>query len=183
MAKFKVGDKVVVIGTNNYIGNNGYFYTEGMVGSVEGLREDKEAGVVVYIYFEDTGNWPEGAVKLSGCVWAGEEDLSLLSKNQNWWETSEGIEWLSTQQDVEEQFLKSQEKKEEKTYHIGQRFVVACEGIEWNCILAQVGSDVVCFIDLESGNRINEPVSVVNSRKITEDEMKTIAGDCTFHLL
>lgn len=164
MAKFKVGDKVRVIYTDS-----SDWYEEGDVGEVVEVFPIRVFGV----------RFADG---FAG--YAVEEQLELVSEDiQNWWETPEGIEWLSTQQDVEEQFLKSQEKKEEKTYHIGQRFVVTCEGTEWNCILAQVGADLVCLIDLKSGNRINEPVRVFNSQKITEDEMKMIAGDCSFYLL
>lgn len=164
MAKFKVGDKVRVVYVNDLD-----TYSVGDEGKVV---DTHPLGVVLVEFVDGLDEW------------AVEEQVELISEdNKNWWETPEGIEWLSTQQDVEEQFLKSQEKKEERTYHIGQRFVVTCGSTEWNCILAQVGADVVCLIDLESGNRIYEPISVVNSRKITEDEMKMIAEDCSFHLL
>lgn len=164
MAKFKVGDKVRVIFTGPED-----WYKEGDVGEVV----EACAMGVFGVRFAD--GYTEYAI---------DEQLELVSEgNKNWWETPEGIEWLSTQQDVEEQFLKSQEKKEEETYHVGQRFLVTCEGTEWNCILAQVGADVVCLINLQSGNRIYEPIRVVNSQKITEDEMKMIARDCTFELL
>ena len=164
MAKFKVGDKVRVI-----YADQGDWYKEGDVGEIVGVDP---VGV--------------SSVRFAGgnTGYATEAQLELVSEdNKNWWETPEGIEWLSTQQDVEEQFLKSQEKKEEKTYHAGQRFLVTCKDMEWNCILAQVGADLVCLIDLKSGNRIYEPVSVVNSQKITDDEMKMIARDFTFELM
>lgn len=176
--KFKLGDKVVVVGMSNPIGNNGYFYTEGMIGRVELLEEDEE-GPVAYICFEDTGNWPEGAVNLFGRVWVGEEDLTLLNKKENWWETPEGIEWLSTQQDIEEQFLKSQER----TYHVGQRFLASFKDTTWSCILAQVEFNAVCLIGLDEGNRINDPVKVGHSKNITESEMKKIAGNSILQLL
>lgn len=166
MAKFKVGDKVRVIYTDPED-----WYEEGDVGEVV----EEGAADVFGVIFGD------------GYVgYAVEEQLEIIPNNtQNWWETPEGIEWLSTQQDVEEQFLKSQEKKEDKTYRVGQRFWVAPSkgGRGWFCLLAQVGVDVVCLIDLESGNRIYEPVSVFNSQRITEDEMKMIARDYAFELL
>lgn len=107
-------------------------------------------------------------------------ELAEVLQNKRWWETSEGIEWLSSQQDVEEQFFDSQ--KVEKVYKIGQRVLVRHShyGAEWSCILAQVESNRVCFIDLESGNRVSEPICVFNAHMITEDEMEMIAGDCTF---
>lgn len=164
MAKFKVGDKVRVV----YVEDTDSY----LVGEEGKVVEVNSLGIVL-VEFEC--GWDE---------WAIEKQLELISEDsKNWWETPEGVEWLSTQQDVEEQFLKSQEKKEEKTYHAGQRFLVVCEDMEWNCILAQVGADLVCLIDLKSGNRIYEPVSVVNSQKITEDEMKMIAEECSFQLL
>lgn len=164
MTKFKVGDKVRVVYVNEID-----TYSVGDEGEVVDIHP---LGVVLVEFVDGLDEW------------AVEEQVELISEdNKNWWETPEGIEWLSTQQAVEEQFLKSQEKKEERTYRIGQRFVVTCGSTEWNCILAQVGADVVCLIDLESGNRIYEPVHVLDSLKITEDEMKMIAGDCSFHLL
>lgn len=165
MAKFKVGDKVRVVWANP-----SDWYDAGTEGVVEDVFN------TVYIVSLANGNsW-----------YVGEERLELIEADmKNWWETPEGIEWLSAQQDIEEQFLKSQEKEEENTYHVGQRFLVAppSGAAKWYCLLAQVRSHMVCFIDLESGNRINEPVSVRDVRKITEDEMRMIAEDCSFRLL
>lgn len=164
MAKFKVGDRVRVV----YVVDTDT-YSVGDVGKVV----DANFPRVLRVEFEN--NLFEYAV---------EEQLELIpEENKNWWETPEGIEWLSTQQDVEEQFLKSQEKREERTYQVGQRFLVTCYYTEYNCILAQVSPNNVCLINLESGNRINEPVRVFDSRKITEDEMKIIAKDCSFQFL
>lgn len=102
MAKFKVGDKVRVIYTDPED-----WYEEGDVGFVVG----------VYLVEVFSVRFADG---FTG--YATEAQLELVSEdNKNWWETPEGIEWLSTQQDVEDQFLKSQEKKEERTYRIGQR--------------------------------------------------------------
>lgn len=164
MAKFKVGDKVRVVWVDS-----SDWYKEGDVGEV------------VKIHHKDVYSVKFG----DGYVgYAVEEQLERVSDNTpNWWETPEGIEWLSAQQDVEEQFLKSQEKKEEETYKVGQRFTVFRQGGEWHCILAQVYTHTVCFIDLGSGNRINDPISVRNAQKITEDEMGMIAEGCSFQLL
>lgn len=160
MSKFKVGDKVRVIHTDP-----SDWYNEGDVGEVV----EESIARVFGVKFGD------------GYVgYAIEDQLELVSDNTlKWWETPEGIEWLSAQLAVEEQFFKSQEK----TYEMGQRFVVSCEGSEWHCILAQVEPYMVCLINLESGNRINDPVHVFNLRKITKDEMKMMAGDCSFRLL
>lgn len=166
MAKFKAGDRVRVV----YVEDTDSY----SVGDEGKVVEVNSLGVVL---IEFVGGWDD---------WAIEKQLELISEDiQNWWETPEGIEWLSAQQDVEEQFLKSQEKKEEKTYHVGQRFWVTPlgGGVGWYCLLAQVQPSTVCFINLESGNRIDEPVRVLDSYKISEDEMKMIAEDCSFHLL
>lgn len=164
MSKFKVGDKVRVVRADDTD-----TYSAGDVGKVVNANFPR----VLRVEFEN--NLSEYAV---------EEQLELVSEDiQNWWETPEGIEWLSTQQDVEEQFLKSQEKREERTYQAGQRFLVTCYDTEYNCILAQVSPGEVCLINLESGNRINEPVRVFDAQKITEDEMKMISEGCSFQLL
>lgn len=166
MTKLKVGDKVRVV----YVEDTDSY----SVGEEGKVVEVNSLGIVL-VEFEC--GWDE---------WAIEKQLELISEDsKNWWETPEGVEWLSTQQDVEEQFLKSQEKKEEKTYRIGQRFWVTPlgGGVGWYCLLAQVEPNVVCFIDLKSGNRINEPISVANLRKIAEDEMKMVAKGCSFQLL
>lgn len=168
MAKFKMGDRVMIVMTDV---SDPY-----SVGDTGKVKEEFDHIYNLYTILFDSGK----------VDWATESQLELISEdNKNWWETPEGIEWLSTQQDVEEQFLKSQEKKEDKTYRVGQRFWVAPSkgGRGWFCLLAQVGVDVVCLIDLESGNRIYEPVSVFNSQRITEDEMKMIARDYAFELL
>lgn len=165
MTKFKAGDRVRVIYADTVD-----WYKEGDVGEVV-----EACAMGGFVRFAD-----------GYAGYAAEEQLELVSEdNKNWWETPEGIEWLSTQQDVEEQFLKSQEKKEESTYHVGQRFWVTplWGDVGWYCLLAQVEADVVCLIGLQSGNRINEPIHVLDSRKITENEMKMIAEDCSFQLM
>lgn len=168
MAKFKVGDRVRVTKVDAddpyKVGDQGVVLTNLDV-----------SGILVIQFIE--GYLEYASPYQLELVWRP------VTKNRNWWETPEGIEWLSTQQDVEEQFLKSQEKKEEKTYRVGQRFVVSCEGVALECILAQVGAGMVCLINLESGNRLHEPVRVLNSQRITEDGMGMIAKDCSFQLL
>lgn len=159
MAKFKVGDKVMWV-----------------------FGKSSDTGVIVRQGYKVPSFWLIKWDSDGSTVPAFEENLSLLEeRNTPWYETEEGKQWLSEQMDVEEAFNKSQDNI---TYSIGQRFKVFYEeGCYWDCILAQVGADVVCLIDLESGNRIYEPVHVFDSYKITEDEMKMIAGDCSFHLL
>ena len=64
-----------------------------------------------------------------------------------------------------------------KTYKRGDKFKYK---LERNYILAQVGINKVCLIDIEDGNRFLEPVEVCNSYKITEEEMRRIAGKSFF---
>ena len=163
MAKFKVGDRVLWV-----------------------FGKDSDTGTIIKKNCEHSSLWLIRWDSNDRVLLASEENLSLQEeRNTPWYETEEGKQWLSEQMDVEEAFNKSQEKKEEKTYHTGQRFLVTLSSgaVEWYCLLAQVESNVVCLIDFESGNRVNEPIYVIDSRKIAEAEMKMIAGDCTLHLL
>ena len=162
MAKFKVGDRVLWV-----------------------FGKDSDTGTIVSQSCENPFLWSIRWDSTGRIMAASEENLSLLEeRNAPWYETEEGKQWLSEQMDVEESFNKSQDSITcNPTYSVGQWFLVTCYCMEYKCILAQVGADVVCLINLESGNRINEPVHVIDSLKITEDEMKMIAEDCSFHLL
>ncbi len=62
-----------------------------------------------------------------------------------------------------------EEKKPEKTYHIGQRFY---RHRGQSFILAQVECKKAALIDLDDGNRAFDPVLVNNVGFITETELK-----------
>lgn len=168
MDKFKVGDRVRVIKVDY-----GDPYEVGDQGVV--VTNPDDFGLLDVRFIE--GYLEYAYPRQLELVWRS------VTKSRNWWETSEGIEWLSEQQDVGEQFLKSQEKEEEKTYRFGQRFLVSFKDTTWICILAQVEFNTVCLIGLDEGNRINDPVKVGHSKNITESEMKRIAGNSILQLL
>jgi hypothetical protein len=63
----------------------------------------------------------------------------------------------------------------EKTYAIGDRFVLDEDCISGDYVLAQVLPREVCLINLEDGNRLNNPVTVYNPGQITTSEYRKIA--------
>ncbi len=66
------------------------------------------------------------------------------------------------------------EVKSEKTYRVGDKFLI--EGTV-TYLLAQVGVKLVSLVDVESGNRWDDPpVEVKNTTKITEEEFKIVIG-------
>lgn len=59
--------------------------------------------------------------------------------------------------------------KNAQTYKIGQRF--------GSYMIAQVGPKMVCMIDMNYGNRWNEPIKVKNGAyRITQDEFDKISA-------
>lgn len=62
-------------------------------------------------------------------------------------------------------------KEEEKTYKIGQRFIIDGE----KYILSSIACGKVILICLEDGNRLNEAVEVISIIKITKEEFKKIS--------
>ncbi len=72
-------------------------------------------------------------------------------------------------------------KSEEVFYKIGQRFLNK-DGEE--AILAQVDYGYkVCLINLPSGNRVKNPITVRNMCEITEKEFSEINGNYDFYVL
>jgi hypothetical protein len=67
-------------------------------------------------------------------------------------------------------------KKSEKTYRVGQKFVLpsACSDIPY--MLCYVGNECVSFINTTSGYAWKSGKSVEDCQKITEDELKQIYG-------
>lgn len=66
------------------------------------------------------------------------------------------------------------EEKPEKTYRVGDKFLV--DGTV-TYLLAQVGVKLVNLVDVETGNRWDDPsVEVKNTTKITEEEFKHLIG-------
>lgn len=163
MAKFKVGDRVMWV-----------------------FEGDRDTGVVVRQSCEVPSCWLIKWDSDGRTVPAFEENLSLLEeRNTPWYETEEGKQWLSEQMDVEEAFNKPQDsitcstKCSDPTYSIGQRFKVFYEeGRYWDCILAQVFPFEVCLIDINSGNRIEDPIRVKDIWNITTQEMKEMSIGC-----
>lgn len=171
MSDIKVGDYVEVVSTNNIESLDGYFYQKGMKGCVKSVYEQG-----VDVYFEYTGDVPEGAkeiLKEGRSIRVGKEDITLV-KPSKWWDTPEGIEWLSKQEEVHEAFLKDQEAS--VTYSIGDRFrIFNGSQDEGEYILAQVFPYEVCLIGLETGNRWADPIKVEEIKAITKKEMNEIA--------
>lgn len=162
MAKFKVGDRVLWV--------------------FEGYRD---TGTIVNQSCEHPSLWWVRWDLDSDTTTALEENLSLLEeRNTPWYETEEGKQWLSEQMDVEEAFNKFQDNITcSPTYSVGQRFKVFYEeGRYWDCILAQVFPFEVCLIDINSGNRIEDPIRVKNLWNITSEEMEEISDGLEFVL-
>ena len=74
---------------------------------------------------------------------------------------------------IEKKFPKLFEQ--EKTYSIGDRFVLDEDLIGGDYVLAQVLPREVCLINIEDGNRLNNPVTVDNPLQITTSEYRKIA--------
>jgi len=74
---------------------------------------------------------------------------------------------------IEKKFPKLFEQ--EKTYSIGDRFVLDEGCIGGDYVLAQVLPREVCLINIEDGNRLNNPVTVDNPLQITTSEYRKIA--------
>lgn len=159
MAKFKVGDRVLWV-----------------------FGEGSDTGTIIKKNCEHSSLWLIRWDSNGRVLPASEENLSLLKeRNTPWYETEEGKQWLSEQMDVEEAFNKSQEDTAHSvpTYSIGQRFKVFYEeGRYWDCILAQVFPFEVCLIDINSGNRIEDPIRVKDIWNITTQEMKEMSIGC-----
>lgn len=49
-------------------------------------------------------------------------------------------------------------------------------------ILAQVGVGMICLINLESGNRWKEPISVYDTSSITEEEFSHLSDNITWRI-
>lgn len=162
MAKFKVGDRVLWV-----------------------FGEDSDTGTIVSQSREHSSLWLIRWDSNGRTLGASEENLSLIEeKNIPWYETEEGKQWLSEQMDVEEAFNKSQDSITcNPVYSIGQRFKVFYEeGRYWDCILAQVFPFEVCLIDINSGNRIEDPLAVGDAFGVTTKEMKEISCGLEFVL-
>ncbi|MCK9530428.1 MAG: hypothetical protein M0R77_07695 [Gammaproteobacteria bacterium] len=102
-----------------------------------------------------------------------------MEDQKHWWNTPEGVEWLSNQPEIEQMFLESQQ---ENWYCRGQRFYICEEGTQ-EYILASItryGMSLICLVD---GNRWSEPVEVENSLRVTKDEMSRITCGSSYILL
>lgn len=77
--------------------------------------------------------------------------------------------------------LEEEEEPEGVTYKTGQLFSV--DGFGGVYILAQVGYAEVCLVSLKDGNRLKEPIRVVDISEITEEEMLDITGDSGYSLV
>lgn len=162
MAKFKVGDKVMWV-----------------------FGKGRDTGVIVRQEYKVPSCWLIKWDSDGSTVPAFEENLSLLEeRNTPWYETEEGKQWLSEQMDVEECFNKFQDSITcSPTYSVGQWFKVFYkEDSYWDCILAQVTPFEVCLIDINSGNRIEDPFRVKDTRSITTEEMGVISCGLEFVL-
>lgn len=158
MAKFKVGDRVLWV-----------------------FGEHRDTGTIVSQSCECPPLWKVRWDSDGSIMSTSEENLSPLEERGTpWYETEEGKQWLSEQMDVEEAFNKFQDNITcSPTYSVGQRFKVFYEeGRYWDCILAQVFPFEVCLIDINSGNRIEDPIRVKDLWNITTQEMKEMSIGC-----
>lgn len=92
-----------------------------------------------------------------------------------WWETEEGIEWLSqgNANTAWENHLASK-----TTYHIGMKFI---KGNPYNSskqeyILAHVSARMVCLVGLQDGNCWSDPKKVADPYKITTEEFEPMSS-------
>lgn len=110
--------------------------------------------------------------------------MGVNKTKEFWWETEEGKEWLSSQPDIEQQFLGAQTPK--ITYEIGQRFLsqpfltLGMKTVEY--LLATTGNRYVCLINVSNGGFWNNPVQVDDVEDITEDEFAAITDGAEFVL-
>lgn len=89
-----------------------------------------------------------------------------------WWETKEGIQWLVSQPQLEEEFKEATKKPR----RIGDRFVnLGGNFYQGEYILASVDCKRVALIGLQSGNRWSNPVKVSDVTAITESEWDEIS--------
>lgn len=78
---------------------------------------------------------------------------------------------------------KTEETKQERTYKIGDFFLVADrDGYDHGLyVLSQVGNGIVCPISLEDGNRWRSPIKVDSAYKIAEKDLRNMFG-CSYKL-
>jgi len=76
--------------------------------------------------------------------------------------------------------IKSAQGKE-VTYRIGNRFYI--NGGDEEYLLAQIDPDVVCLVSTVDGNRWNNSQRVVDSLKVTVDEMKLLINYAEYELV
>lgn len=72
---------------------------------------------------------------------------------------------------------KTEEIKQEKTYKIGDFFLVKEDMLDCGLyIISQFGNKDACPISLENGNRWSSPINLDNVNKITENDLRNMFG-------
>lgn len=71
------------------------------------------------------------------------------------------------------EIIRTDKKEEEKTFKHGQMFVNSNGG--GLCFLCQVMSSMACLIDMDSGNRRQDPIKVADILKVTKEELSQMS--------